>query len=437
MQAVTVRAPASKSFSHRYVFAAALADGESLVRGVLDSDDLRRTMHCLSALGASFEREGGDLRVIGVAGRPQGGRKDSPADLDVGESGTTCRLVTAVAAAGRGFFKVHGAGRMHSRPIAPLAEALQNAGVSFDWKGEVGCPPFVMGTGGLPGGVLAVDASASSQYLSGPVLASPMAEAESRVESLGGRVASWPYVPLTLQVMADFGVESHLEVYGGGDWLKTPWRESLQPPPGPFRVVVPPASYRAGDYRVEGDWSNASYFCLAGAMGPRPVTITGVRPDSIQGDRAILDIVSRMGAKVEIGEDSVTVSPGELRGIDVDMGACPDLAPGVAVAASQARGRTRITGAAHLRIKESDRLAAPAMELSRIGCEVEVTADGLIVEPCPVGDMSAEFSAHGDHRMAMSLSLLALRGVDVRLDDPGVVNKSFPGFWEEWNKVAG
>lgn len=435
--AVKVQAPASKSFSHRYVFAASLAEGESIIRGVLESDDLSRTMDCLAACGASFRRTNGAMIVRGVGGRPRGGDLSGPAELNVGESGTTCRLVTAVAAAGKGAFRVSGTGRMHERPMTALTEALERAGISFDWEGKPGYPPFVMKTGGLPGGGMSVDASASSQYLSGLLLAAPMAGSETTIECIGERIVSWPYAALTMQVMEDFGIAYAAQVEKGGEFVSVPWREVESPKPGEVRFIVRPGGYRAGEYEVEADWSNASYFCIAGALGPRPVTIEGVRPDSIQGDRAILEILERMGAEVTVDEHSVTVSPGELIGADLDMSACPDLAPGVAVLASQAYGDTRIYGAAHLKIKESDRLAGPAKELGKIGCDAEVTEDGMLVRPGPdPAGGSAEFATYGDHRMAMSLSLLALKGVDVKLDDPGVVSKSFPGFWGEWRKVV-
>jgi len=436
--AVRVQAPASKSFSHRYVFAASLARGESVVRGVLDSNDLKRTMDCLAACGASFTRSGGDVTVRGVGGEPVGGDVDNPAELHVADSGTTCRLVTAVAAAGRGAFRVHGTDRMHQRPIAALTESLARRGVAFHWQGKPGYPPFIMETGGLPGGDMAVNASESSQYLSGLMLAAPLSYAQTIIECAGQSIVSWPYVTLTMQVMEDFGLDFEVEIKKNGVFTPVPWREIQSPKPGEIRFIIQPGAYEPGEYFVEADWSNASYFCIAGALGPRPVTIMGVRPDSIQGDRAILDIISRMGARVETGENFVTVHPGELTGAVIDMGPCPDLAPGVAVLASQAKGETLIHGAAHLRIKECDRLAAPAAELAKIGCKTKVTDDGMRIIPGekPAG-ISAEFKTYDDHRMAMSLALLGLCGVDARLDEPGVVAKSFPGFWDEWNKVVG
>ncbi|MEW5772947.1 MAG: 3-phosphoshikimate 1-carboxyvinyltransferase [Thermodesulfobacteriota bacterium] len=433
---VTVQAPSSKSLSHRALICAALAPGVSELTGILESDDTRRTMACFMACGAQFFPAGSILKVAGVGGRPQGGAHD-PADLDVHESGTTCRLMTAVAAAGTGRFRIHGAPRMHERPIGSLAKALAGQDVRFEWEGRKGFPPFVMDTAGLPGGTIAIDAEESSQYLSGLLLAAPLAQAETVLELAGSKVVSWPYVSLTLQAMEDFGATFAAEVNDGHAWSFAPWRELTSVAPGRVRFRVKPGGYKPICLRVEGDWSNASYLLAAGAVGPRPVRIKGLRPDSLQGDRAILDILARMGAGVAWDHDLVTVSPAPLRGVAVDMASCPDLVPTVAVLAALAQGETVISGAAHLRIKECDRLAAPARELEKIGARAEVLDDGLRITPQPVSPAArAEFSTYGDHRMAMSLSILTLAGVRVALDDRDCVKKSFPGFWAEWAKIA-
>lgn len=433
---VTVSAPPSKSLSHRALICAALASGVSELTGVLESDDTRRTMACFMACGAQFFPAGSILKVAGVGGRPQGGTHQ-PVDFDMHESGTTCRLLTAVAAAGTGRFRIHGAPRLHERPVGALARALASQDVRFEWEGKPGFPPFVMDSAGLPGGTIAIDAEESSQYLSGLLLAAPLAQAETVIELAGSKVVSWPYVSLTLQAMEDSGAVFAAEVSDGQAWFYTPWREIPAVVPGRVRFRVKPGGYRPVRLRVEGDWSNASYLLAAGAVGPRPVRIKGLRPDSLQGDRAILDILGRMGAAGAWDHDLVTVSPAPLTGITVDMASCPDLVPTVAVLAALATGETVITGAAHLRIKECDRLAAPARELAKIGVRAEVLDDGLRIVPQPIAPAArAEFSTSGDHRMAMSLSILSLAGVRVSLDDRDCVKKSFPGFWAEWAKIA-
>lgn len=437
--AASVLAPPSKSLSHRMVIAAALADGTSTVRRVLQSDDLERTMGCLAACGARFEADGDALRVAGVAGRPRGGQ-DRPVDLDVHESGTTCRLMTAVAAAGQGLFRVHGAPRMHERPVGSLVRALAAQGAGFRFEGRTDYPPFVLHASGLRGGEITVDLDESSQYLSGLLLAAPAA-ARHMVLAVGGtKVVSWPYVALTLAVQELFGVRPKAQRNDGEAWVSADWRALRRVDPGRVRFVVRPGAYRAGSYVVEGDWSNASYFLAAGAVGPRPVRVQGLREDSLQGDRAILDILGRMGARIMWHADAVTVAPpeaGPLTGVTVDMAPCPDIVPTVAAAACFAATPTEIRGAAHLRIKECDRLEATATQLSRAGARVAVLPDGLRIEPAPLAAGSAvPITTYGDHRIAMSMSLLRLAGVRPELDAPGCVGKSFPDFFDEWNKVV-
>lgn len=438
---VHVQAPASKSMSHRAVMAAALAEGESALSGVLDSDDLTRTMGCLTSCGATFERRGEELVVVGVGGSPRGGAEGAePADMYMHESGTTCRLMTAVAAAGVGSFRVHGVQRMHERPIGALARALMTQGVRFEFEGEEGYPPFVMHSEGLPGGDISVDVGESSQYLSGLLLASACAHSETVIGIGGDKVVSWPYVALTLQTMEDFGIRFAMERLDGDASVEIAWKTVERAEPGRYRMRVQPGAYANGPRVVEGDWSNASYFLAAGAVGPRAVVISGLRRDSLQGDKAMLDILEKMGAQISWQDGAVTVAPpvsGKLHGIEVDMGASPDIVPTVAAAAAFADSPTRITGAAHLRIKECDRLEGTADNLRRAGVAAEVTDDGLIVTPgrLEAGRM-VDIATQSDHRMAMSSALFMLAGMEMTFDDPKCVGKSFPRFWDEWKKVV-
>ncbi|MFZ5428554.1 MAG: 3-phosphoshikimate 1-carboxyvinyltransferase [Thermodesulfobacteriota bacterium] len=434
---IGIKAPASKSVSHRAFICAALAEGESLVMDALESDDLIRTRRCLSACGASFKKTDRGWEITGIGGQPIGGA-NTPADCNVGESGTTCRLLTAVLAAGKGLFNVHGEGRMHERPIGQLTSALEPLGPRFHWEGKPGYPPFVIHTQGLAGGEITIPLDESSQYLSGILLAAPMAARRMLVAIGGEKVVSWPYVSLTLMAMADFGVDVRVEALEGSEWVKKKFTEVTSVAPGRLLFTVRPSRYRARAYTVEADWSNASYFLAAGALGPKPVRVRGLRQDSLQGDKAILSILSAMGAKVEWDEAGVTVSRGPegLHGVDVDMGHCPDLVPTVCAAAAQAKGPTTIRNVAHLRIKESDRLNACADELRKAGAEATTFEDGLTVKPNPIeAGKIVDFCTYGDHRMAMSMSLMEFAGVDVRLDKPGCVAKSFPGFWDQWRLV--
>ena len=440
---VTVDAPASKSLSHRTLIAAALANGVSRISGVLDSDDITRTRGCLTACGAVIEEADGALRVTGMAEGPRGGNADgkhpdeAPHELFMHEAGTTCRLMTAVAAAGLGTFRVHGAERMHERPMAELTGALAGLGTKFAFEGKEGFLPFVMTAKGFTAKKVDITLEESSQYLSGLLLGAPLSDHEVVISVTGKKAVSWPYVALTLRIMEDFKAGFEVQVKRGKTWEAVPWRSVKQVTPGHIRFVVRPTGYQPADYRVEGDWSNASYFLAAGAVGDRPVLVRGAAADSLQGDRAIMDILGQMGASINVNFDGILVSPSPLHGIRVDMGRCPDLVPTVAAAAAFASTPTIIENVAHLRIKETDRLAACAMEVAKSGAATEVGEDSLTIRPGGLrrGE-SIDFSAYNDHRMAMSLSLFGLAGIDVNLDNTACVGKSFPGFWDEWNKVV-
>ena len=438
-QVIDVQAPPSKSVSHRMVIGAALAAGESRLANVLESEDLDCTRSIMETCGARIERLGDGLYAIrGVAGTPAGGGVE-PASCYVKESGTTCRLLTGVLASGLGRFRIHGAARMHERPIGDLTDALEALGVGVEWEGRKSYPPMVLDTCGLKGTEVTIGLDESSQYISGLLLAAPMAKAMT-ITVGGEKAVSWPYVGLTLKAMEEFGLKFHVEMLNDKEeWAEVDWRTLSNVVPGRTRFIVKPGMYRAGDYRVEGDWSNASYFLAAGAVGPAPVRVNGLRADSLQGDKAMLDILKQMGARIEIERHAVTVFPSSLKGIEVDMGHCPDLVPTVAAVAAFAKGETTISNVAHLRIKECDRLSSPSAELAKAGVVSEVLEDGLRV----IGNREAiaasegtVFCTYNDHRMAMSLAVLGFAGVDVQVDDPKCVAKSFPGFWREWKKVA-
>ncbi|WP_027185608.1 3-phosphoshikimate 1-carboxyvinyltransferase [Desulfovibrio inopinatus] len=437
MFTIDIQAPASKSVSHRTCIAAAMAEGQSQISGVLESNDLIATRACLGAAGAVFEGEDGAYTVTGVAGVPQGGT-DEPANLDMNESGTSCRLLTAIVAAGRGSFLVHGRGRLHDRPIGDLANALTKLGVTVHWREKVGCPPLVIETSGLSAGTTSISLEESSQYLSGLLMAAPMAAGPVTIEVTGKKVVSWPYVALSLMVMDDFGIDFSVEGKTDTGFMPLDWRALETVVPGQIRFQVKPSVYTARTYVVEGDWSNASYFLAAGALGKHPVRVNGLRRDSLQGDKSILDILSTMGATVEWNDtgDAVTVTAEKLHGAELDMGHCPDLVPTVAMAASQASSQTTIRNVAHLRIKESDRLEAVANEISKLGVPVQTFDDGLTVTPSgDVSGTSYDFCTYDDHRLAMSISLLELAGVNVRLDNPKCVDKSFPEFFTRWDVI--
>jgi len=442
---ILVNAPASKSMSHRALIGAALAPGESRLTGVLESVDTTHTMAALTACGARFARlNGGEYLVQGMRHGPASG--DDVADLDVGESGTTCRLLAGVVTAGKGAFRIHGAPRMHERPLGEPARALASQGVVFHWEDKPGYPPVMIETTGLPGGEIDVRLEESSQYLSGILLAAPLAKSAMTIAISGAKAVSWPYVSLTLQTLRDFGVPVVVEVLQDGRFKAVEQESVTRAEPGKLRFLVQPGAYKPRALCVEGDWSNASYFLAAGAVGTHPVTVRGLSRDSLQGDRAILDILARMGARIawtsgshgKEGGDEVTVlaPTGGLNGVDVDMGACPDLVPTVAVAACFAKGPTSIRNVAHLRIKECDRLETLAAEIAKTGCFAAMTEDTLTITPAPLpAGKRILFESRGDHRMVMGPALFALGGVDAQFDNPGCVDKSFPDFWERFATV--
>ena len=436
---IRLQAPASKSVSHRMLIAAALAKGTSLVHHVLDSDDLERTRDLLQNTGAMLEALGnGSWKVSGMASGPQGGSPGHPADCFVGESGTTCRLLSAILAAGRGSFRIHGAGRMHERPIGTLTDALSSLGADIRFEGRPGFPPMLIHTDGLRGGRVSLSMDESSQYLSGLLLAAPFCAEALCVTLAGRKPVSWPYVGLTLQTLEDFGIAFSVETLENGVWQSALWKTLTQAKPGELRITVEPGAYRAGKHHVEGDWSGASYLLAAGAVGREPVLVSGLRADSLQGDRAMLDLLRAMGASIAVREEGILVCPSALHGIDIDMGDCPDLVPTITMTAAFAEGATHIRNIAHLRLKECDRLSACAAELARIGVKTEEMADSLTIHGLgpakPSVPEGTVFRTYGDHRMAMACSLFGLvPGNAVRLDSPEAVGKSFPEFWDAWN----
>jgi 3-phosphoshikimate 1-carboxyvinyltransferase len=432
---IEITAPSSKSLSHRALICASLAEGESLLEGVLDSQDLTRTAQCLRQLGAVIEPRQGGLFVKGIGGaHPR--ENTEPVSMNVGESGTTCRLMAGVAAAIPGIYRILGEGRMHDRPVRHMTDALIQQGVRVSFEEKDGYPPLVMSSPGLVGGEVAINLEQSSQYLSGLLLAAPLAKATTTIRLIGRSIASWPYVALTLDSMRRFGAPVILERRILDEWEPCTHAQAAAFPPSDIRLIVHSAPYRAGNVRVEGDWSNASYFLAAGAVGKAPVRISGLNRNSAQGDRFMLEILERMGARVQWDGDAVTVFPSTLRGTQVDMNACPDIVPTVAAMAAFATGETVIFGAAHLALKECDRIQGPVTELSKAGVNIEARPDGMVIRGNGgLLPRSIDLCTYGDHRMAMSFSLLELGGITVTLDNPACVAKSFPGFWDVWAKI--
>src|SRR2546426_7599327 len=318
-------------------------------------------------------------------------------------------LAAALALAG-GEYRLSGAPRMHERPIGDLVDALRRLGARIEYSGAEGFPPLVVHAGRIRAGdKVRVRGDVSSQYLSALLMALPMTGTRIEVE---GELISKPYVEITLNLMRRFGVEVER------DGWKT--------------FTVPAKRYASpGEIRIEGDASSASYFLAAGAIGEGPVRVEGVGRSSIQGDIRFTEVLERMGAKISMGEDwieSGAPARGKLKAIDADLNHIPDAAMTAAVAALFADGTSTLRNIASWRVKETDRIAAMAAELRKLGAVVEEGADSIRITP-PAALRSATIATYDDHRMAMSFSLAALGGIKVRIDDPACVAKTFPEYF--------
>jgi 3-phosphoshikimate 1-carboxyvinyltransferase len=364
----------------------------------------------LRALGVEIRVEGETWHVQGAGGRLQAPRNDAP--LDVGASGTTARFLTAAACLADGPVRVDGTPRMRERPIRDLVDGLAGLGAKVEILGADGCPPLRVAGGGIPGGESEIDASRSSQYVSGILLAAPCAGRDVTLRFRGGRLVSRPFVDLTLQVMRAFGARAA--------WL--PDAVGLRVDAG--------APYQGRRYVVEPDAQSAVYaFCAAAVSGGR-VEVQGIPADSLQADLRVLDALEEMGCRVQRDADRVRISGAAagLRGIRLDGNPMPDAVLALAVVALFADGPTEIFDVGNLRIKESDRLAALECELQRLGARVETGPDWLRIEPGPLH--GASLDTYDDHRIAMALALAGLRVPGVSIRDPGCVSKTWPEFFQ-------
>jgi 3-phosphoshikimate 1-carboxyvinyltransferase len=386
----TVRLPGSKSITNRVQLLAALARGATEVRGLLDAEDTRVMRAALAQLGPQL--------------------REKRADLFLGNAGTAFRPLTAALALSGGEYRLSGVPRMHERPIRDLVDALRALGARIDYLGAEGYPPLAIHPGAVAAGqTVAVRGDVSSQYLSALLMALPLAGGGTiEVE---GELISKPYVEITLALMQRFGVAV----------ARSGWR----------RFAVPGAPYVSpGTFVVEGDASNASYFLAAGAIGGGPVRVEGVGRASIQGDVRFAEVLEVMGARVAMGDDWIEASGrAPLRAFDLDLNHIPDAAMTAAAMALFADGPCTVRNIASWRVKETDRIAAMAKELGKLGARVEAGADFLRVTPQTLKSGIA-VDTYDDHRMAMSLSLAALGGVRVRINDPDCVAKTFPEYFK-------
>ena len=413
-----IRLPGSKSISNRMLLLAALAEGETRVKGLLDSDDTQVMLESLTRLGVKWQRidASDDYNVQGIGGA----FPVKQAELFLGNAGTAFRSLTAATALAGGDYRLSGVERMHERPIGDLVNALRQLGAQITYLQQDGFPPLSIAPA-RPGAeaVASVKGNVSSQYLTGLLLSAPLLgrEVTLRVE---GELISKPYVEITLNLMQRFGVEVR----------RDGWQS----------FTVPAAVYRSpGEITVEGDASSASYFLAAGALGHGPVRVEGVGRNSIQGDVRFAEALARMGAEIGFGPNWIECRLGcgsKLQALDLDCNHIPDAAMTLAVLALFADGDTTLRNIASWRVKETDRIAAMATELRKVGATVEEGADFIRVTPPARLISGAVIDTYDDHRMAMCFSLISLGGVPVRINDPQCVAKTFPGYFEAFSLIA-
>ena len=414
----TIRLPGSKSISNRVLLLAALAEGETEIRDLLESDDTARMREALVSLGVTMTPLGeGAWRVTGCAGA----FPVKQADLFLGNAGTAFRSLTAALALCGGDYRLSGVPRMHERPIGDLVDALRSLGAQVDYVAAEGYPPLHIHPATIrPSGVVRIRGDVSSQFLTGLLMAVPLTGVETVIEVVG-ELISKPYIEITLAMMARFGVRVQREG----------WR----------RFVVPAASvYRSpGVVYVEGDASSASYFLALGAIGGGPLRVEGVGAESVQGDVRFADALKQMGVRLAMGPnwiESGASESGQLQGIELDCNAIPDAAMTLATLALFAVGPTTLTGIASWRVKETDRIAAMATELRKFGATVEEGDDWLRVTPPAVLASPAQgVDTYDDHRIAMCFSLVAC-GVPVRINEPACVAKTFPEYFKRFAEVT-
>lgn len=414
----TVRLPGSKSISNRVLLLAALAKGTTIVRALLDSDDTRVMLDALRTLGVGVARvsDSDDYEIAGVGGP----FPVKQAELFLGNAGTAFRSLTAACALSGGEYVLKGVARMHERPIGDLVDALRRIGARIDYLGQEGFPPLKIHPADIAGDATEVRGDVSSQFLTGLMMALPLRQRNTTIEVVG-ELISKPYIGITLAMLRRFGVEI----------ARDGWQ----------RFGVPAAArYQSpGEIWVEGDASSASYFLAAGAIGGGPVRVEGVGRDSVQGDVRFADALARMGAQIAMGPNWIEArapADGGLKAIDLDCNAIPDAAMTLAVAALFADGVTTLTNIASWRVKETDRIAAMATELRKVGATVEEGADYIRITPPQQLIANAVIDTYDDHRMAMCLSLVSLGGVPVRINDPACVNKTFPQYFKVFAGIA-
>ncbi|KFW99458.1 3-phosphoshikimate 1-carboxyvinyltransferase [Pectobacterium carotovorum] len=411
----TLNLPGSKSVSNRALLLAALAEGKTRLTNLLDSDDVRHMLTALTALGVEYHLSS-DRTVCEITGLGGAFTASQPLELFLGNAGTAMRPLAAALCLTDGDIVLTGEPRMKERPIGHLVDALRQGGAKIDYLEQENYPPLRL-HGGFQGGEISVDGSVSSQFLTALLMTAPLAKQDTQI-SIQGDLVSKPYIDITLHMMKAFGIEVRHENY---QRFFVAGRQQYRSP---------------GDYLVEGDASSASYFLAAAAIKGGVVRVTGVGRNSVQGDIRFADVLEKMGATVRWGEDYIECERGELHAIDMDMNHIPDAAMTIATAALFAQGgTTTLRNIYNWRVKETDRLAAMAIELRKVGAEVEEGNDYIRITP-PTTLKAAEIGTYNDHRMAMCFSLVALSDTPVTILDPKCTAKTFPDYFEQLARLS-
>ncbi len=411
------RIAGSKSITNRALPLAAMANGTSMLTGVLFADDTQRMIESLQKLGfaLSVDQPGHSITIQGLGGKIP----NASAELFCGNSGTTIRFLAAMCSAAEGQYVLDGVERMRQRPIGELVTALRAIGATADYAGQSGYPPVRVG-GGLAGGTCRFSATQSSQYISAILMAAPLARTAVNVELIGP-VTSEPYVRMTLAMMEQFGVISQTARMADNAAAN--------------RVIHIPngVGYQGRQYAIEPDASNASYFLAAAAICPgSQVTIQGLGRNSLQGDVLFADVLRQMGANMMMESDAIHLGGcRNLTGITINMNGIPDMVQTLAVVALFAQGPTRILNVGNLRVKETDRLSALEKELTKLGAVVSTTTDSIVIDP-PAKPHAARISTYDDHRMAMAFAVAATRIAGIEIENPQCAAKTYPEFFKDF-----
>ena len=411
----TVNVPGSKSLSNRALLLAALANGETHLTNLLDSEDIHHMLNALTKLNISYRLSECKTQCW-VTGNAGVFKVSKPVTLFLGNAGTAMRPLCAALACSHGEFELTGEPRMEERPIGALVDSLLQAGAKIDYLKNVNYPPLLIKGHALKGGSVTVDGSVSSQFLTALLMSAPLFEQDTTIVIIVDLVSK-PYIDITLHTMAQFGIDVENQNY---QQFKVKGQQQYQSP---------------GHFMVEGDASSASYFLAAGAIKGGTVRVTGIGKNSIQGDIHFAKVLEKMGAKVIWQDEFIEVSSAPLKAVDLDMNHIPDAAMTIATTALFATGTTSIRNIYNWRVKETDRLAAMSCELRKVGAIVEEGEDFISITP-PQKLIHAEIDTYNDHRVAMCFSLVALSDTAVTINDPKCTAKTFPDYFDRFATIC-